>query len=123
MASIQAGLHSVREILDAASFNLEEKAAADYLDGAVDHRRVKVGGLGFDSADKTIRIPVTADEVEITLDGKKEATLSVDLDEEQKRERSRTLAFAVDDSRHDPELAEKLSSPEGADKELRAARI
>lgn len=98
MASIQAGLYTVQEILDRAEFNFAEKAAADYLDGAPDYRRVKVGGLSFDNLERQINIPVTADELVITLDGKKAVALSVDLDDEQKKERASSFEVAAEAS-------------------------
>ena len=98
MASIKAGSQSIRDILAAANFDFEKEAAADYNDGAPDARRVRVGGLPFDSLDKQVSVPVTADEVEITLDGKKVASLSVELDEKQKEERRYSFDTAADAS-------------------------
>ncbi len=94
MASIQAGSRTIQEILDAAKFDFAAKAAADYNDGQPDFRRVKVGGLGFDSLDKQVTVPPTADVVEITLDGKKEASLDVTLDETQEKERKESFKSA-----------------------------
>lgn len=101
MATIQAGLYSVQEILDRAGFNFAEKAAADYLDGAPDYRRVKVGGLSFDNLERQINVPVTADELVITLDGKKAVALDVELDDEQKKLRAYSFETAAeaDDSK------------------------
>jgi hypothetical protein len=96
MAKVQAGLHSVRELLDAAGFDFEKEAAADYNDGAPDFRRVKVGGLSFDDLEKSVNVPPTADSVEITLDGKKVASLDVELDERQKEERRLSFESAAE---------------------------
>lgn len=94
MASIQAGSYTIQQILDRAGFNFREKAAADYNNGEPDFRRIKVGGLSFDSLDKEVNVPVTADEVVITLDGKKVVSLSVDLDDAQKEMRAASFAAA-----------------------------
>jgi hypothetical protein len=96
MADISAGTHSVQEILDAAGFDFNQNAAADYLNGRPDFRRVQIGGLAFDSLDDTIHIPVTADDVLITLDGKDHTVLDVTLDEDQRKERAYSFETAAD---------------------------
>lgn len=98
MASIQAGSYTIQEILDHAGFDFRAKAAADYNNGEPDYRRVKVGGLSFDNLEKRINVPVTADELVITLDGKKAVALAVDLDDEQKKERAASFEAAADAS-------------------------
>lgn len=101
MASVRAGMHKVSDLLAAADFDFASEAAAEYLDGQPDHRRVKVGGLSFDSVDQEVRVPVTANEVEIELDGAVVATLDVELDEEQqeaRRESFETSAVSEEDA-------------------------
>lgn len=98
MADIQAGTYTVQEVLDKAGFDFKEKAAADYLNGEPDHRRVRVGGLSFDDPNETVTVPTTADELVVTLDGKEHATLKVTLDDDQKEERRRSFDSAADAS-------------------------
>lgn len=92
MAKVKPGLYKVSELLEAADFDIQKEAAADYLNGEVDHRKVKVGGLPFDSVDKIVEVPVTANEVVITLDGEEAAKLEVDLSDEEHQE-ARRYAF------------------------------
>lgn len=96
MASIQAGTYSAKEILDAANFDFYKEAAADYLNGGADYRRVQIGGLGFDSLDDCIVIPVTADTVTITLDAAPHTQLTVDLTPAQREERAYSFETAAD---------------------------
>lgn len=96
MASIKAGYYSVGDVFKAVGFDFGGSAAADYLDGQPDFRRVQVGGLAFDSLDDKITIPVTADVVEITLDGEVVESLDVDLDAAQKKERAYSFSTAAD---------------------------
>lgn len=96
MADIKAGGHTVGDILRAAEFDLDDRAGADYLGGKADLRRVTVGGLGFDSVEDKLVIPVTADKVEITLDGEVVSTLSVKLSADQKKERAYSFETAAD---------------------------
>lgn len=96
MAKIQPGMYSVRELLAKANFDFEGQAAADYLDGAPDYRRVKVGGLGFDDLEKQIRVQPTADAVEISLDGKAVESLEVELNDEQQEVRRASFERAAD---------------------------
>lgn len=96
MASIKAGTYTVGELLQAAKFDFENKAAADYLNGQPDFRRVQIGGLGFDSLDSVVVVPATADEVLITLDGKKEVVVDVTLDDAQQEERKLAFEIAAD---------------------------
>jgi hypothetical protein len=98
MASIKAGTYTVDELLSAANFDLSEKAAVDYNPEGVDYRRVKIGGLSFDSTDDVIRVPVTADTVDITVDGSVDTTLKVELDDDQKEERRNSFEVAADAS-------------------------
>jgi hypothetical protein len=76
MALNQGQIYSIEEVLDEAGFDLAKEAAVDYNDDGVDMRRVKVGGLGFDSTEDTFR--VVGDSLEITLDGEVVATLEVE---------------------------------------------
>jgi len=114
--TIQAGTYTVRELLDRAEFDFEKKAAADYNDGNPDFRRVKIGGLGFDDLDDTVVVPVTADELEITLDGKAETKLTVELDDEQKGLRAYSLLTAAEaDSPPLSEVPERFRPVERTD--------
>jgi hypothetical protein len=92
MAKVKPGLYKVSELLDKAGFDLKKEAAADYLNGEVDHRRVQVGGLPFDDVEKVIEVPVTANEVVVSLDGKEVAKLEVDLSDEE-HQKAREYAF------------------------------
>lgn len=92
MASVKPGLYKVSELLEAADFDIKKEAAADYLNGEVDHRKVQVGGLPFDSVDKVIEVPATANEIVITLDGAEAAKLEVDLSDEE-HQKAREYAF------------------------------
>jgi hypothetical protein len=96
MASIKAGTYTLEEIFRKANFDFADKAAADYNDGNPDYRRVKVGGLGFDSLDEKIVVPVTANELVISLDGESAEVLSVELDEDQRAARSASFEAAAD---------------------------
>ena len=98
MASIRAGRYTVREILRQADFDFAAKAAVDYLNGGADFRRVKIGGLGFDDLDTEMVIPVTADQLEIRLDGAVDVSLDVRLDAEQEAERARSFESAAEAS-------------------------
>lgn len=76
---IRYGLHTVRELFDAAGFDFEKHATVDYGAGEfIDHRLVRVGGLPFDSLDKVIDIPEDATLVEIEVEGELKKTLTVD---------------------------------------------
>lgn len=96
MSNIDAGFHTVQEILQKANFDFNSEAAADYLNGQPDFRRVRIGGLGFDSLDEVLNIPVTTDELLITLDGKDHTLLDVSLNEEQKKARAASFESAAD---------------------------
>jgi hypothetical protein len=100
MFKIEPGVYKVSEILARAKFDFNKQAAADYNDGKPDYRRVQIGGVGFSDLEETVRIPVTADQVEVTLDGKVVSTLAVDLKDEHHREREVVLEAAVEDPRH-----------------------
>lgn len=102
MASIQAGTYTIQEVLDAAGFDFATEAAAEYLKGEPDYRRVKVGGIGFDHLDERLTIPVTADSVVVTLDDVPHTTLDVALTDDQKTERAYSFETAADAS--DPDL-------------------
>lgn len=95
MAKIRAGAYTIGEILRTADFDLS-RAGADYLDGQPDLRRVTVGGLGFDSLEESLAVPVTADAVDITLDGEVVESLEVTLDDAQKAERTYSFETAAD---------------------------
>lgn len=92
MASVKPGQYKVSELLEAAGFDIEKEAAADYLNGGVDHRRVKVGGLPFDDVSKLVEVPPTANEVVISLDEDEAAKLEVDLSDEE-HQKAREYAF------------------------------
>ncbi len=47
------------------------------VDAAFDRRRIKVGGLGFDSLDQTFRLPDTADGLIVTLDDKPHTSFTI----------------------------------------------
>lgn len=114
MASIYAGLHTVREVFNAANFDFEAQAAADYNSGAPDYRRVKISGLGFDDLGDTVNIPVTIDEVVITLDGAEVARLDVALTDEQRGLRAYSFATAAEaeGSFDDPEVPARFKPVE-----------
>lgn len=57
---MQSGSYTVEQIMAELEFS---------MDGITDYRRVKVGGLGFDDLSKVIRVPESAETIEITLDG------------------------------------------------------
>lgn len=107
MADIKAGSCTFGEILRAAGFELSD-AGAEYLDGQPDLRRVTVGGLGFDSLEDVVTVPVTADKVDVTLDGEVVKSLSVKLSSEQKKERAYSFATAADAD--DPNSSKQSSS-------------
>lgn len=111
MADIKAGSYSVAELLRAADFDLS-RAGADYLNGNPDLRRVTVGGLGFDSLEDRLSVPVTADAVDITLDGEVVESLSVKLSDAQKAERAYSFETAADadDSGSSPRLRQSRRS-------------
>lgn len=80
MATIQPGMYTVEQIFSIAGFDLAEKASADHSPDGIDRRRVKIGGLSFDSIDKIINVNEGDEpgaQIEITVDGKVEATLTV----------------------------------------------
>jgi len=78
MATISPGTYTFQQVFDLAGFDLASEAAAEYNDGNVDHRRVKVGRLGFDSPDELFVVPAAAETVDIELDGKVVSTLTVE---------------------------------------------
>jgi hypothetical protein len=79
MASIAPGIYTFNEVFGLADFDFATEALTSTEDNEyVDHRRVQVGGLSFDDPDQIFRVPESADEVEITLDGAAVATLTVD---------------------------------------------
>lgn len=96
MPSIKPGNYTVNEIFEKAKFDLNTKAAADYAADGVDRRRVRVGGLPFDDTDKIIHVPVTADTLEITVDGEVDVTLDVELDDDDKKLRSYSFEHAAE---------------------------
>lgn len=94
--AIAPGSYTTGDLLKKASFDVNQ-AAADYLDGKPDFRRVTVGGLGFDSLDDRITVPATANTVEVTLDGTIVQTLEVVLKaEKDKAERAYAFEVAAD---------------------------
>jgi hypothetical protein len=98
MSNIKPGNYTVREIFDRAGFDINEKASADYASDGIDRRRVRIGGLPFDDEDKVIHVPVTANELEISVDGKADVTLQVELDDEDKKLRSYSFEHAAEAS-------------------------
>lgn len=94
--SLKAGTYTAGDLMREAGFDFEKEAAADYLQGKPDFRRVRVGGLAFDSLEETVVVPYTANEVVVTLDGKEAAKLAVELDDEQKELRARSFESAAD---------------------------
>lgn len=97
MASVKPGIYKVSELLEKADFDFEKEAAADYNNGAPDFRRVQVGGLPFDDLNQTVRVPVTANAVSISLDGEEKASLEVDLsDEEDQKARAYSFDTALE---------------------------
>lgn len=78
MATVQPGTYTVEDLLSRAGFNFAREAAADYLDGQPDYRRVTVGGLPFASLDDKINVIYNADDLEIALDGQVVDTIQVD---------------------------------------------
>ncbi len=101
MAKIRPGQYTVREVFEAADFDHAEKLAADYNDGGPDFRKVKVGGLDVHSLDDLVSVPVTADTLDISLDGSVDSSLDVELsaDDEKARAASFEDASGVDDPR------------------------
>lgn len=82
MAEVKPGLYTVQDLLDLADFDAQKEAAADYNESGYDLRRVQVGGLPFHSFDEAIRVPDSAETVEITLDSEVVATLDVVSEDE-----------------------------------------
>jgi hypothetical protein len=95
MANISPGNYTVREILSLAGFDLATKAKSDNGDD-VDRRRVRIGGLPFDNEDKVIHVPVTTDELVISLDGKADTVLAVKLSDEHRAEREYSFMTAAE---------------------------
>ena len=96
MASAYAGRYTYRELFNQVGFDFNAKAAAAYNQGQPDYRRVKVGGVGFDSLDDEIVIPYTANTITITLDGIEEETFDVLLTAEDEFNRKRSFDTAAD---------------------------
>lgn len=92
--SIKAGLYTVGQIFAEAGFDFEKAAHSDET-GGLDYRRVKVGGLPFDNLDKQVEVPVSADELVISVDGKEELRLEVELDDEQQAAREESLRVSA----------------------------
>jgi hypothetical protein len=67
--SISPGLYTIQRIFSLASFDFLKEAASPVLNGAPDYRRVKVGGVGFDSLEDRILVPQSAITLDITVDG------------------------------------------------------
>lgn len=91
MAKIQAGTYTVSQVFQQAGFDFDAEAASEGR--GPDFRRVRIGGLGFDSLEDVIVIPETADKVAIVVDDKEHTSLNVSLSDEQKQVRE--LAFQV----------------------------
>lgn len=93
---VTPGIYTIKQLLDIAGFDIQN-AGADYNDGNPDHRRVTVGGLGFDGLEDKLAVPATADHVEITLDGVVVGKLPVELKTDaHKAERSYAFEVAAD---------------------------
>jgi hypothetical protein len=71
------GLYTFGEVLNAAGVDFEKAAAADYNASGIDFRKVSVGGLHFDNLDNVFRVQESAEELEVRVDGKSVAKLSV----------------------------------------------
>lgn len=91
---IAPGFYTFREALTRAGVDFDEAVTVKNDDGTtrVDHRRVLVGGLGFDDPDQTFVVTkLDGDEfipegghppVEIRVDGKLKGKLEVDQDQD-----------------------------------------
>lgn len=66
--TLQPGIHTFGDILTKAGIE---------IDDSYDRRRIKVGGLGFDSVEETLRVPETADTLIVELDGADHTTFTV----------------------------------------------
>lgn len=66
--SIRPGLYDVQTILTHCGL---------VVDDSYDRRRIKLGGLGFDSLDEQLRIPDTAETFVVTVDGQPHTTFTV----------------------------------------------
>lgn len=77
---LSPGEYTFREVLEKADFDIEKEALTEYESSGqhVDHRRVQVGGLSFDDLDDRFRVPESADNLSITLDGKEVSKFSVE---------------------------------------------
>lgn len=65
---IAPGIYTIQDILSRCDL---------VVDDSYDRRRIKVGGLGFDDTAETFRVPATASELVVTLDGAEHATFTV----------------------------------------------
>lgn len=76
---INPGTYTVGELLNSFDFDINEQASVNYESSGpgVDYRRVKLGGLGFDSLEDTIVVPEGAEKLELTLDGEVVASADV----------------------------------------------
>lgn len=90
--NIKPGTYTIDEILRKGDFDFRKEAAADYLNGEPDYRRVKVGGVGFDDLDEKLVVPPTADNVTITLDDDEHTVLGLDLSDEE-HQKAREYSF------------------------------
>lgn len=63
---ITAGIHTFQDVLSLVGIE---------VDDSYDRRRLKIGGLGFDSVDEKFR--VTGDQLIVTLDGEEHTVLTV----------------------------------------------
>lgn len=63
---MKPGIYTFQQVLDQFGIELPE-----------DRRRIKVGGLGFDSPDQTFRVPETTAKLEITLDSEVVKTVNI----------------------------------------------
>jgi hypothetical protein len=76
--SLEPGTYTIQQLLDHFDFDVDRKAAVSYESSGdhVDYRRVKIGGLGFDSPEDKLMV-VSGSSLELTLDG--EVVNSVDV--------------------------------------------
>ena len=77
---ISPGVHTFQEILDRAGVDFQKAVTVENEDGStrVDHRRVLVGGLGFDDPNQIFNVPEEGDPIEVRVDGKSAGKVEID---------------------------------------------